>query len=239
MQRHKCLCRWPESHKPVKRMDRYDPEKITRMIAERGSEGLRPRLAQTPPALPLKPLRSDYDLNPHYERIDQELLPAAVLLPIVRRYDPALLFTRRTAHLARHAGQVSFPGGRWHPEDASLTTTALRETQEETGIAIENVAVAGFLDAYETGTGFAILPVVALIDEGFSLSPNPQEVAEIFEVPLAFLLDPANCETGTREWRDQRRAFYTFTWRDHTIWGATAAILVNLRERLSAIDSAG
>jgi 8-oxo-dGTP pyrophosphatase MutT (NUDIX family) len=209
------------------------------MIADTGSETLRARLPQIPPELPLKPLRSDYDLNPHYERVAQELVPAAVLLPIIRRSEPTLLFTRRTAHLAHHAGQVSFPGGRWHPNDSSLTGTALRETKEETGIETDRVAVAGFLDAYETGTGFAILPVVALIDEGFSLRPDPQEVAEIFEVPLTFLLDPANCRKGSREWRGRTREFYTFAWRSHTIWGATAAILVNLRERLSVPDSMG
>ena len=198
---------------------------------------MRARLPQTPPNLPLMPLRSDYDLNPHYERVAQELVPAAVLLPIITRRDPTLLFTRRTAHLARHAGQVSFPGGRWNSNDSSLTATALRETQEETGIEETRVAVAGFLDAYETGTGFAILPVVALLDEGFSLHPDPEEVAEIFEVPMAFLLDPANCRKASREWRGKNRAFYTFAWRDHTIWGATAAILVNLREWLTVPDS--
>src|SRR5438067_1963324 len=125
-----------------------DPQNITRMIAEGGAESLRVRLPQTPPDLPLEPLRSDYDLNPHYERVAQELVPAAVLLPIIRRSEPTLLFTRRTAHLARHAGQVSFPGGRWHPQDSSLTATALRETQEETGIETGRVSVAGFLDPY-------------------------------------------------------------------------------------------
>jgi len=210
---------------------------ITRMIAESGAESLRARLPQNPPDLPLKPLRSDYDLNPHIERVKQELVPAAVLLPIVKRSEPTLLFTRRTAHLARHAGQVSFPGGRWHPEDSSLTRTALRETQEETGIEPGRISVTGFLDPYETGTGFAILPVVALIDEGFSLRPDPHEVAEIFEAPLAFLLDPANCRKDSRDWRGRSREFYTFAWHGHTIWGATAAILVNLREQLSVPDS--
>ena len=215
-----------------------DPENITQMIAECGSEGLRARLPQTAPTLPLTPLRSDYDLNPHYKRVAQELVPAAVLLPIIRRKEPTLLFTRRTAHLARHAGQVSFPGGRWHASDSSLTGTALRETEEETGIEKDRIVVAGFLDAHETGTGFAILPVVAFIDEGFSLRPDPQEVAEIFEAPLSFLLESANCQTATREWQGRQREFYFFTWRGHTIWGATAAILVNLRERLSDSDSA-
>jgi 8-oxo-dGTP pyrophosphatase MutT (NUDIX family) len=218
-------------------MGQNDPENITRMIAERGADGLRARLPQTPPDLPLKPLRSDYDLNPHIERITLDLVPAAVLLAIIRRSEPTLLFTRRTAHLARHAGQVSFPGGRWHKADSSLTTTALREMEEETGIESSRVTVAGFLDAYETGTGFAILPVVAVIDEGFSLRPDPHEVAEIFEAPLAFLLDPANCQKKSGEWRGRIRESYAFAWRGHTIWGATAAILVNLRERLSVPDS--
>jgi 8-oxo-dGTP pyrophosphatase MutT (NUDIX family) len=207
------------------------------MIAESGVEALRARLPQTPPDLPLKPLRSDYDLNPHYERVAQELVPAAVLLPIIKRSDPTLLFTRRTAHLARHAGQVSFPGGRWHADDSSLMGTALRETHEETGIETSRVSAAGFLDPYETGTGFAILPVIGLIEEGFSLRPNPQEVAEIFEVPLAFLLDPGNRQKRSGEWRGKSREFYAFAWRGHTIWGATAAILVNLRERLLHSDS--
>jgi 8-oxo-dGTP pyrophosphatase MutT (NUDIX family) len=132
---------------------------------------------------------------------------------------------------------VSFPGGRWHKADSSLTGTALRETEEETGIETGRITVAGFLDAYETGTGFAILPVVALIDEGFSLSPDPHEVAEIFEVPLAYLLDPANCAKKSGEWRGRVREFYAFAWRGHSIWGATAAILVDLRERLSVSDS--
>jgi len=207
------------------------------MIADGGAESLRARLRQMPPDMPLKPLRSDFDLVPRHERVSHELVPAAVLLPIIRRSDPTLLFTRRTENLARHAGQVSFPGGRWHPEDSSLTTTALRETEEETGIARERVAVAGFLDPYETVTRFAILPVVAVVDEGFSLKPNTEEVAEIFEAPLAFLLDPANCEKRTGEWRGRARDYYAFAWRGHTIWGATAAILVNLREQLSLCDS--
>lgn len=202
-------------------------------IVEEGLEPLRRSLLADPPQLPLVPRRSDYDLNPRAQRpASRELAPAAVLFPIVRRAEPTVLFTRRTAHLARHAGQVSFPGGRQHADDRSLVETALRETREETGIESGFISVAGFLDAYETGTGFAILPVVGLLGEGFSLVPDPQEVAEIFEVPLAFLLVAANCERQTGEWQGARREFYSFHYDRHHIWGATAAIVVNLRERL-------
>jgi 8-oxo-dGTP pyrophosphatase MutT (NUDIX family) len=194
---------------------------------------LRTRLLAEPAILPLSPGRSDYDLNPDFAPAGpRELAPAAVLVPIIKRADPTVLFTRRTEHLARHAGQVSFPGGRLHQDDVSLVATALRETLEETGIDSELVDVAGFLDPYETGTGFVVLPVVGLLDEGFSLRPNPQEVAEIFEVPLAFFLDPANLERGSGEWQGRTRTFYAFRYKQHYIWGATAGIIVSLRNRL-------
>ena len=216
-------------------MDRQQDSTVTiaRLVAESGAEALRARLLSEQPALPLSPRRSDYDLNPDLQRAAmRQLVPAAVLVPIVRRADPTVVFTRRTAHLARHAGQVSFPGGQLNPDDASLVITALRETHEETGIEPELVDVAGFLDSYETGTGFAILPVIGILEEGFSLRPNPQEVAEIFEVPLAFFLDPANCERDTCEWQGRMRMFYAFRYKQHYIWGATAAIIVNLRDRV-------
>jgi len=209
------------------------PSAISRLVCEEGAQQLRSRLLAEPPGLPLLPSRSDCDLNPHLQRRPpRELSPAAVLVTIVRRSDPTLLFTRRTPHLARHAGQVSFPGGRLHENDSSLVETALRETHEETGIDPALVSVAGFLDAYETGTGFAILPVVGLLTEGFSLSANPHEVAEIFEVPLVFLMDAANCERHTAAWRGQTRAFHAFTYGKHYIWGATAGILIDLRDKL-------
>jgi 8-oxo-dGTP pyrophosphatase MutT (NUDIX family) len=206
---------------------------IVTQLSETGLEGLRPRLLREPPPLPLKPQRGDHDLNPAMKpEPGRELAPAAVLLPIVARREPTILFTQRTDHLARHAGQVSFPGGRAHDDDVSLIETALRETQEETGIDPSFVTVAGFLDAYETGTGFAILPVVGLLTEGFALNPHAGEVAEIFEVPLAWLLDEANRETGEREWQGKLRRFHAFRYDRHYIWGATAAMLVNFNERL-------
>lgn len=206
---------------------------IVERISERGVEPLRERLLREPPPLPLVPQRSDYDLAAHLVRPDPaRLAPAAVLIPIVRRAEPSVLFTQRTAHLARHAGQVSFPGGQMHESDPSLVDTALRETQEETGIAPEQISIGGFLDAYETRTGFIILPVVGLLAEGFKITPNEFEVASVFEVPLAFLLDPPNCELQSVLWQGVQRTFYAFTYETHFIWGATAGILVNLRERL-------
>lgn len=198
-------------------------------------ETLRPLLLREPPLLPLAPTRGDFDLNPGQRpREERELSPAAVLVPIVMRGEPCILLTRRTEHLPRHAGQVSFPGGRSHEDDISLVETALRETQEETGIAPGFVTVAGFLDAYETGTGYAILPVVGLLAEGFSLSPDANEVAQVFEVPLAFLMNPENRERQTREFQGRMRSFYSFSWQEQRIWGATAAMLVNFAERLNA-----
>ncbi|MBV9990808.1 MAG: CoA pyrophosphatase [Alphaproteobacteria bacterium] len=198
-------------------------------------EGLRPRLLAEAPDLPLRPKRSDYDLDPQNRpETAVSLIPAAVLLPIVLRDEPSVLFTERSAKLARHAGQVSFPGGRSNPDDESLIFTALRETQEETGIAPDFITVAGFLDAYETGTGFAILPVVGLLREGFVLAPDTNEVAEVFEVPLSFLLDPANRQKNQTEWKGRLRHYYAFRYHGHYIWGATAAMLANFAERMTA-----
>lgn len=196
---------------------------------------LRERLLPEAPHLALTPRRSDYDLNPDMRPDAKgQLTPAAVLVPILARAEPAMLFTRRTPHLSRHAGQVSFPGGRVHDDDLSLVETALRETQEETGITAAHVTVAGFLDSYETGTGFAILPVIGLLSEGFELLPDPNEVEEVFEVPLAFLLDSDNRERHSMEWQGRQREFYAFTYGSHYIWGATAGILVNFADRVLA-----
>jgi len=202
-------------------------------LAQGDATLLRGRLLGEPPPVPIIPSRGDYDLNPDVRRdATRQLAPAAVLLPIIARAEPTVLFTRRTPHLSRHAGQVSFPGGRLHAEDPSLVRTALRETEEETGIAPELVEVAGFLDCYETGTGFAILPVVGLLRTGFPLAPDPNEVEEVFEVPLAFLLDPVNRARRSMEWQGRRREFYAFTYGAHYIWGATAGILVDFADRL-------
>jgi 8-oxo-dGTP pyrophosphatase MutT (NUDIX family) len=192
-------------------------------------EQLRARLLQVPPDVTE---HDDYDLDPAMRPAQFGAVRAAVLLPVIPRAQPSLLFTRRTEKLARHSGQVSFPGGRSEDRDLSAVQTALRETMEETGIAPGFVTVAGYLDRYRTGTGFDIQPVVGVLSGGFSLAPDPNEVAEIFEVPLAFLADPANRRRESRMVGDRMRRFYAFTYEGHEIWGATAAIIVNLAERM-------
>lgn len=163
------------------------------------------------------------------------LRPAAVLVPVVERDDPTLLFTRRTEHMPTHAGQISFPGGRYHAEDASLTDTALREVEEEIGIARDRVEIAGFLDPHETlNSGFMILPVVGFLRADYTLALNEGEVAEAFEVPLSFLIDPKNHELKTVERFGAVRQFHAIHFNQHIIWGATAAMIVNLSERLRA-----
>ena len=176
----------------------------------------------------------DYDLHPELRPPTQTAaVEAAVLLPIILRDEPTILFTQRTENLARHSGQVSFPGGRSEASDLSPLETALRETHEETGIDASFVSVAGYLPRYRTGTGFDISPVVGVLSHGFILAPDPREVAEAFEAPLSFFLDPANRRRETRVWGGRERSFYVFTPQGRTIWGATAAILVDFANRLT------
>lgn len=176
----------------------------------------------------------DYDLHPELRPPTQTAATeAAVLLPVIMRTEPSILFTQRTAHLARHSGQVSFPGGRADAGDLSPVETALRETMEETGITPAFVNVAGYLPRYRTGTGYDISPVVGILSDGFTLTPNPDEVAEAFEAPLAYFLDPANRRLETRIWGGRERSFYVFSPEGRTIWGATAAILVDFAARLT------
>lgn len=158
---------------------------------------------------------------------------AAVIVPIILRDEPVLLFTRRTEHLPSHAGQICFPGGSYHASDETLIQTALRELQEEIGIPATSVTIAGFLDLYETlNSGFRILPVVGFLDENCPLTINPDEVAEVFEAPLSFLIDPRHQALKYAERGGVMREFYSIQFGHHEIWGATAAMIVNLSERL-------
>jgi 8-oxo-dGTP pyrophosphatase MutT (NUDIX family) len=176
--------------------------------------------------------RGDQDLNPGMTPLPP-IKDAAVLVPLIDRPEGmTVLLTQRTAHLANHAGQVSFPGGRVDLADGGFEETALRETQEETGIECSQVRIIGRLDPYITRTGFAIIPVVGVIEPPFTLNPDPFEVAEVFEVPLAFLLDPANHRLCSHEFEGKVRYFYAMPYGRHYIWGATAGILMNLYEFL-------
>jgi 8-oxo-dGTP pyrophosphatase MutT (NUDIX family) len=163
--------------------------------------------------------------------------PASVLLPMIMREGGlTLLLTQRTAHLHDHAGQVSLPGGRVDPEDTSAIETALRETEEEVGLHRRHIEVLGTLPDYFTGTGFQVTPVVALVKPPFDLRADPFEVAEIFEVPLAFLMDGMNHQRRTIELPNGagRRTFYAMPYQRFFIWGATAGMLRNLFHFLRA-----
>lgn len=162
------------------------------------------------------------------------LRPAAVLVPIVHGAIPGVLLTLRAATLRAHAGQVAFPGGRIDRGDASPEAAALREAAEEIGLPPGAAELAGRLPDYVTGTGFHITPVLALLPAGLTLAANPNEVAEIFTLPLTTLLDPAAPEQRTRLFRGRERTFWVWPHERHYIWGATAAILVHLAMRLRA-----
>jgi 8-oxo-dGTP pyrophosphatase MutT (NUDIX family) len=163
---------------------------------------------------------------------EQPIRPAAVLIPVVDHPQPTVLLTQRSAHLNDHAGQISFPGGKIEATDASPLDAALRETQEEVGLAREFIDPIGYLDLYGTSFGFRILPTVARIRPGFSLRISEAEVDAAFEVPLAFLMNPANHQIQTKEFRGIERSFYAMPFGQHYIWGATAGILRILYERI-------
>ena len=164
------------------------------------------------------------------------LTPAAVLIPIVLGPRPSILLTKRTAHLAKHAGQVSFPGGRIDPEDAHAEAAALREAEEEIALAPHHVELAGRLGDYVTGTGYSITPVVGFVAPGLKFRPNPHEVEAVFEFPVSVLLDPAAPTRQRRFSRDRWRDYWVWPHPEHFIWGATAGILVHLATLLREPD---
>jgi 8-oxo-dGTP pyrophosphatase MutT (NUDIX family) len=196
------------------------------------------RLRSEPPALGdvISRPRGDHEMQPQAVTVPDEksAVQAAVLIPIVARDEgPAVLLTQRAAALRNHSAQIAFPGGRTDAVDGSPVITALRETEEEIGLSREHVRILGFLDAYLTGTGYRVTPVVGLVEPPFALTINPHEVDEAFETPLAFLLDPANHRREGREWKGVYRTYYAMPFGDRYIWGATAGIIRNLYERLA------
>ncbi len=178
---------------------------------------------------------SDWDLNPEFKDDLAVMAPpraAAVLVPIVLRPELTVLLTQRSHDLPSHPGQISFPGGKVEPEDNGPIDCALREAEEEIGLDRAHVEPLGFLDSYRTGTGFEIKPVVAFVTPGFAAKLDPREVLEVFEVPLSFLMDEANHQKDSREWRGRRRSFYAMPYEGRYIWGATAGMLKNMHTRL-------
>lgn len=191
-------------------------------------EDIRKKIAAHPPRE-----RGDHSLNP-------DLLPeppyrvAAVLIPLLRREEGyTVLFTERSAHLNTHAGQVSFPGGGAEETDADVVETALRETQEEIGLAPLNVTVLGTLDRYITRTGFCVAPVVGIIVPPPAWTPNSFEVSRIFEVPLSYILSPGALTRQQMVWEGMTRHYEALTWQDFYIWGPTAGMLKNFVDILT------
>jgi 8-oxo-dGTP pyrophosphatase MutT (NUDIX family) len=195
-------------------------------------EWLEQRLAQSPPSTATG--LSDGFRFPGRE---SSARPAAVLVPIVNRPDGLMLMlTLRSAGLPEHAGQISFPGGRVEPEDGSLADAALREATEEVGLASDHVTVLGELASYETVTGYRVTPVVGWVEPPFDLKPDPIEVADVFETPLAFLLDQQNHQRHFRIFGETRVEFWAIPYGEHYIWGATAAMIIILERTLRGLQ---
>jgi 8-oxo-dGTP pyrophosphatase MutT (NUDIX family) len=178
-------------------------------------------------------MRGDNDLNPGWDN-HPDTRPAAVLAPIVKRASGwTMLFTERSHETPAHPGQISFPGGRVAGDESALDT-ALRETEEEIGLARAFIEPIGAWDRYDTITGFRVTPIVGLVEPGFALTLNPREVASVFEAPLDFLMDPANHEKRDAQWQGRTRYYYAMPYEGRFIWGATAGMIRALYERLYA-----
>lgn len=210
-------------------------------MAERGlysAEEFRRRAGERLSREP-EPHVGDHLFNPDLadELLNIARRPAAVLVPVIHREPEAtLLFTERNGGLRSHAGQISFPGGRIDPTDAGPVEAALREADEEIGLKPEFIETVGRGPDYLTGSGYHVALVIAVVSSGFTLKLNPAEVADVFEVPLSFLMDPANHKKGSRIWNGARRSFFEMPFGDRHIWGITAGIVRVLYERLYADD---
>lgn len=225
---------------PLSKLPNFDPRKVPLVgtdahlpavaVSSLDPASLRQRFATPPVWYP------ELVMEPKFAH--RAATPAAVLIPIVVRQRLTVLLTQRTAHLSSHSGQIAFPGGKRDTGDENLLVTALREAREEVGLQAKHVQILGTLPVYSTGSGFLITPVVALLDGGFSVVRNPEEVDEIFEVPLDFLMDPANHWRQSLEWEGLRREWMSMPYQDGAterfIWGATAGMLRNLYRFLSA-----
>lgn len=168
----------------------------------------------------------------HDEHTPQGQTAAAVLVAITDRAEPGLILTRRPTTMRRHAGQIAFPGGRIDPEDRDAVAAALREAEEEIALPRELVEVVGTADTYSTVTGYVVTPVIGVVPPDLALVPSEAEVADVFEVPLSFVLDPANQREASIDYQGRPRHYYEIQWNDRRIWGATAAMIVNLSRRL-------
>jgi 8-oxo-dGTP pyrophosphatase MutT (NUDIX family) len=200
------------------------PQAAARAAALPGREEILRRLANPPP---LHEWLTVDDLEKLRENSQLPLKDAAVLLLVVDHpHEPTVVFTQRTAHLADHAGQISFPGGRTHAEDLTPERTALREAEEEIGLDPARVEILGRLPEYRTGTGFSVTPIVGWTRPPMQYRPDPEEVADVFEVPLAFLLDARNHRYDSAYFRGRMRRYWAMPFGDRYIWGATAAMLV-------------
>jgi 8-oxo-dGTP pyrophosphatase MutT (NUDIX family) len=180
------------------------------------------------------PRRGDHDVDPVMKAIAEvrPIRPAAVLVPIVHHTEPTVLLTVRTTHLPDHAGQIAFPGGKIEASDETPLAAALRETEEEIGLEKQFIEPLGYLDLYMSALGYRIVPTIARIRPDFRLTLNRAEVDDVFEVPLAFLMEEANHQRHSREWKGMTRTFYAIPFGDRYIWGVTAGILRNLHERI-------
>ena len=183
-------------------------------------------------AAALDPARCIEIEDERYLEIERDYREAAVLIPITDRGEPGVILTQRPDWLRSHAGQVAFPGGKIDAEDADAVAAALREAEEELAMPRKHVNVLGEADVYHTGSGYRIAPVVGIIPPDLPLVANPDEVSDWFEVPLAFLLDPANLERKQGIWQGQNRQYYDMTWQGRRIWGVTAGIIANLARRI-------
>jgi 8-oxo-dGTP pyrophosphatase MutT (NUDIX family) len=188
--------------------------------------------ALTDPSAPAT--RGDLDLDPTvWDQLGVKATkPAAVLVPVIERSEPTVLLTLRTAELTSHAGQIAFPGGKIDPHDETPLAASLREAREEIGLDPQLVDPIGYLDLYLTFSGFRILPLVARVDPAYRLALNQSEVADAFEVPLAFLMTPDNHLQKSRDWKGVIRHYYEMPYGERIIWGVTAGIVRNLYERI-------